>query len=107
MPRPAWWKPNAGLSVRDLLTPYVKSQRRRLIPMSVAAILGGFAEAAILVLIARIAFALSSTRSDVKVELGPLGSTTISINVLIGLAAALVVVRIALQVVYTVLAARA
>jgi ABC-type multidrug transport system fused ATPase/permease subunit len=75
--------------------------------MSVAAVLGGFAEAAVLVLIARIAFALSSPNSGVKVGLGPVGSVTISINALIGIAAVLVVVRIALQILYTVLAARA
>src|SRR6516162_6359835 len=107
MPRAVWRRPNPGPSVRNLLTPYVKSQRRRLIPMSVAAVLGGFAEAAVLVLIARIAFALSSPNSGVKVGLGPVGSVTISINALIGIAAVLVVVRIALQILYTVLAARA
>lgn len=74
--------------------------------MSIAAILGGFAEAAILVLIARIAFALSSTSSDVKLKLGPLGSETVSIDVLIAAAAVLVIVRLALQAVSTVLEAR-
>src|SRR5947207_1116500 len=75
--------------------------------MSITAILGGFAEAATLVLIARIAFALTSTSSDVNLNLGPFGSATVSINALIAAAAVLVILRIVFQVCYTVLAARA
>src|SRR4051794_34405625 len=74
--------------------------------MSITAILGGFAEAAVLVLIARIAFALASKGNDVSLNLGPLGSASVSINALIGAAAVLVLARIALQVAYTVLAAQ-
>jgi ATP-binding cassette subfamily B protein len=89
-----------------LVTPLVAKQRGRLIRMSIAAILGGFAEAAILVLIARIAFALASTNSDVKMNLGPLGTATVSINLLILAAGILVVVRMVLQGVSAVLEAR-
>jgi ATP-binding cassette subfamily B protein len=85
----------------------VNSQRRRLILMSITAVLGGFAEAAILVLIARIAFALASTHSGVKVDAGPLGSITFTVPALLGIAAALVAVRMVLQVFQTVLAGRA
>jgi ABC-type multidrug transport system fused ATPase/permease subunit len=75
--------------------------------MSIAAVGGGFAEAFTLVLIARIAFALAGTGSSVKVDAGPFGSVTVSIDALIALAAVLVVVRVALQAIYTVLGARA
>ncbi len=72
--------------------------------MSGAAVAAGFAEAAVLVLIARIAFALTSPDRHVEVDLGPLGQTSFSIGTLLTFAAVLVVVRVVLQVVYTVLA---
>jgi ABC-type multidrug transport system fused ATPase/permease subunit len=75
--------------------------------MSITAILGGFAEAAVLVLIARIAFALTSPDKPVKVDLGPLGSVSFSVGTLVVIAAVLVVVRILLQVVYMLMAAKA
>ncbi len=46
-----------SVSLRALIAPYVSAQRGRLTLMSITAILGGFSEAAVLVLIARIAFA--------------------------------------------------
>jgi len=94
-------------SVWKLVMPLVRTQRGRLSRMSIAAILSGFAEAAVLVLIARIAFALASTEDDVTVSLGPLGEHTLSISLLLGVAAALIVVRIGLQAVYTLLSSRA
>ena len=94
-------------SAWKLVMPLVRTQRGRLTRMSIAAILSGFAEAAILVLIARIAFALASTEDDVTVSLGPLGEHTLSISLLLGTAAALIVVRIGLQAVYTLLSSRA
>jgi ABC-type multidrug transport system fused ATPase/permease subunit len=94
-------------SVRTLIYPLIARQRGRLIRLSLAAILGGFAEAAVLVLIARIAFALTSSGSDVRVHLGPLGTVSVSIGWLIAIAAALVLVRVALQAAYTILGARA
>jgi ABC-type multidrug transport system fused ATPase/permease subunit len=93
-------------SIRKLVAPMVAAQRGRLVRMSITAILGGFAEAAVLVLIARIAFALASTGSDVQMHLGPLGTATFSLNELIAAAAVLVVVRIALQAISTVLEGR-
>src|SRR3954468_1071109 len=95
-----------GQSIRSLITPLVVRQRGRLIRMSVAAIAGGFAEAAILVLIARIAFALASSGSDVKVNLGPLGQTTVSIDALIVTTAVLVVLRVVLQTIVMILESR-
>jgi ABC-type multidrug transport system fused ATPase/permease subunit len=75
--------------------------------MSLAAVLGGFAEAGVLVLLARIAFALASSDTEVSVSLGPFGTLHVAVGVLIGVAAALVVVRMALQWASTVLTARA
>lgn len=75
--------------------------------MSISSILGGLVEAAMLVLIARIAFALASDSSHVTVNVGPIDNWVISVPVLIGIAAALVLVRMGFQALQTVLAARA
>jgi len=72
-----------------------------------AAIVGGFAEAALLVLVARIAFALTSAGSAVTIRIGPLPEVSVSVTVLIIVAAALVAVRAALQAAQVVLSARA
>ena len=100
-------KINTGRSVWALMAPYVRAQRARLSSMSLAAVVGGFAEAFTLVLIARIAFALSSDSSSVEVDVGPFGTVHVAISALILLAAALVLARVVLQSVYTVLGARA
>lgn len=84
-----------SLSLRELSAPYLRSQRRRLIIVSVYAVLGGFAEAGILVLIARIAFALASSGHSVALSLGPVPEMTISVPVLIAITGALVVARVA------------
>ena len=99
-------RPGPGRSIRSLVLPLVGSQRGRLARMSIAAIVSGFAEAAILVLIARIAFALASTHNEVQVKAGPLGSHTFTIDQLVLLAGALVIVRIALQTVAVILETR-
>jgi ABC-type multidrug transport system fused ATPase/permease subunit len=75
--------------------------------MSVAAILGGFAEAGLLVLIARIAFALTSDSDEINVHLGPLGSMTFSITALLVIAAVLVGARMLLQTAQNILSTRA
>ena len=61
------------------------------------AFLGGFAEAAVLVMIARLAFALASDSDEITASLGPLGSISISVAALIGVAAGLTVLRIGTQ----------
>ena len=73
--------------------------------MSTTSILGGLAEAAMLVLVARIAFALASDSSNVTLNVGPITNWVVSVPILIGIAAALVVVRMAFQALQTVLAA--
>jgi ABC-type multidrug transport system fused ATPase/permease subunit len=74
--------------------------------MSVAAIVGGFAEALTLVIIARVAFSLSTDRPDPRIHLGPLGVVSIPVSTLLAAAAVTLVARIALQALYTMLAAR-
>lgn len=95
------------LNLRDTVAPYVRSQRGKITLLSIAAIIGGFAEAGLLVLIARISFAVASNHSSITIEFGPIPSTQISVEVLVTVAAALVVLRAALQVAQSVLQARA
>ena len=78
---------------------FARGSRRALAAISVCATIGGFAEAAFLVVIARLAFALASDFSDVTVSLGPLGERTLSMWTLIAIASGLVALRIVLQVV--------
>jgi ATP-binding cassette, subfamily B, bacterial len=107
MRRPVRNKTKSSRSIRTLVAPLVQAQRGRIARMSIAAILAGFAEAATLVLIARIAFALAGSGSKVSVNLGPLGTVEVPISALIVTAAVLVLVRMALQAISTVLASRA
>ena len=94
-------------SIVSLVRPLAKMQRRRLILMSISSILGGIAEAAMLVLIARIAFALASGSDHITINFGPIHDWKLSVSVLLALSAGLVAVRMALQALQTVLAARA
>jgi ATP-binding cassette subfamily B protein len=75
--------------------------------MSISSIVGGLTEAVMLVLIARIAFALASDSSNVHINVGPIDNWVISVPVLIAIAAGLVVVRMGFQALQAVLAARA
>lgn len=96
----------ASESIRELAVPYLRAERRRLTLIAIAAILGGFAEAGMLVLVARIAFALSSSHSTVSTSIGPI-DISLSVADLLLIAGVLVALRIALQVLQTVLSARA
>jgi len=78
--------------LRRLLAPYMSGQHRRLVILSVTAAIGGFAEAAVLVLVARIALAVA--QHEQSVDIGPV---SVSRNALIALAAGLVVFRVLLQ----------
>jgi ABC-type multidrug transport system fused ATPase/permease subunit len=72
--------------------------RRALAVVGIVALVGGFTEAGVLVLIARLAFALASGDTQLHLSLGPLGTADIAVPVLIGIAAALVLIRVGLQV---------
>ena len=81
----------------QLVRPFMGGQKRRLILISVAAVFGGLAEAATLVLVARIAFALASNSDTVSVDVGPV-KAHISVPTLVGISLVLLVIRVALQV---------
>ncbi|MGZ4706707.1 MAG: ABC transporter ATP-binding protein, partial [Acidimicrobiales bacterium] len=84
-PREAWRK----------LRPFLGDSTRGIVALGATAVVGGFVEAAVMVIIVRIAVALASGSDSVSVHLGPLGSVTMTIGQLFGLAFGLLVVRLA------------
>jgi ATP-binding cassette subfamily B protein len=90
-----------------LLSPFVEGQRRRLVAVAITAVCGGFAEAIVFVIIARVALAVAADHSHITLSAGPIDDWSVSVNALIALAAVLVVLRIALQLLQSRLSARA
>lgn len=93
------------LAIRSVIGPFLRGQRRRLVTLALSSAVGGLAEAAVLVFIARAAFALASDRDTASIGVGP-ASFEMALGFALGLAAILVIVRTALQAVQAALAAR-
>jgi ABC-type multidrug transport system fused ATPase/permease subunit len=91
--------PESNPGLRALLEPYLRRNRAGLTVLAAASLLGGFAEAAVLVVIARVAFAITQQDSSVTVSAGPVGPYDVSVPALIALAAVATLVRLALNVV--------
>jgi len=98
-PPPAPMRGEGLRSVIGLALGFATGVRRALVLIAVLAAVGGFAEAATLVVIARLAFALANHDVDVKLSLGPLGTHWIGVPTLIAVAAGLILARMALQLV--------
>jgi ATP-binding cassette, subfamily B, bacterial len=92
-------KPDTNPGLRALLAPFVRHNRGRLAGLASASLFGGFAEAAVLVVIARVAFAITQQHSSVSVSAGPVGPYEVSVPALIALAAVATLVRLVLQVI--------
>jgi ATP-binding cassette, subfamily B, bacterial len=92
-------EPDTNPGLRALLEPYLRRNRAGLAVLGSASLLGGFAEAAVLVVIARVAFAITQQDSSVTVSAGPVGPYDVSVPALIALAAVATLVRLALNVV--------
>jgi ABC-type multidrug transport system fused ATPase/permease subunit len=90
-------KPDTNPGLRRLLAPFVRLNRGRLAGLASASLFGGFAEAAVLVVVARVAFAITQQHSTVSVSAGPVGPYEVSVPALIALAAVATLVRLALQ----------
>ena len=93
------------LATLRLTGQFAHGTRRALGMIAATSTLGGFAEAAVLVLIARLAFALASGSSHVRFSAGPLGELRVSMTALISIAAGLVLFRVAMQIVQAQLSA--
>jgi ABC-type multidrug transport system fused ATPase/permease subunit len=90
-------RPERRLRLRTLLAPFIGGNRARVTVLATASLLGGFTEAAVLVVIARVAFAITQQDSSVSVSAGPVGPYEISVPVLILTAGVMTVFRLALQ----------
>jgi ATP-binding cassette, subfamily B, bacterial len=88
----------APTRLRTLVAPLFDGHRLRLAVVASTSLLGGFAEAAVLVVIARVAFAITQQDSSVSVSAGPIGPYEISVPTLIVIAGLLTAARLVLQV---------
>jgi ABC-type multidrug transport system fused ATPase/permease subunit len=97
------WVAMAGPSAlggsRYVWSTLVPGRRLRLGVLVVCSFLGGAAEASSLLLLARIAFALVNPDAKVSASIGPVLSFDASVGTLITVAAVLVLIRFALQIV--------
>jgi ABC-type multidrug transport system fused ATPase/permease subunit len=89
-------EPGTNPGLRALLEPFLRRNRARLAVLAGASLFGGFAEAAVLLVIARVGFAITQQESSVTVSAGPVGPYEASVPVLIALAGVATVVRLAL-----------
>ena len=88
---------HAGTPLRSVLWPLFHPYRFRVGLLAGGAFVGGIAEVLILAMIARSAFAIASDEQEVDLVLGPLGELSVSVPTLLGAAALLTIVRVALQ----------
>ncbi|MFA5884670.1 MAG: ABC transporter ATP-binding protein [Acidimicrobiia bacterium] len=89
-----------------LTTSFLGDRRWRLGLLAGLAALSGFAEALVLVILARLAFVLASNKDTVVITAGPLGNWELDFWTLLAIAAVLVLVRGMLQVVVAFVASR-
>ena len=82
-----------------VLWPATSGQRGRLAVIAALALLGGLAEAVVLVTVARLAVALAAGDDGFTVSLGPLGELDVAIGAALGVASALVLLRVVALVV--------
>jgi ATP-binding cassette subfamily B protein len=92
-------RPDTPAGLRALIAPLLARHRLRLAVLSATSLLGGFAEAAVLVVIARVGFAITQQDSSVSVSAGPIGPYEISVPALIAVAGVMTVARLVLQTV--------
>lgn len=95
-PREAWRR----------LRPFLGDSTRGIVALGITAVVGGFVEAAVMVIIVRIAVALASGDDSVVVHLGPLGSVDMTVGQLFGLAFGLLLVRLVFNSINSWLTAR-
>ena len=99
-------KDRSSFSLRRLLEPYLQGQRVRLALIALLAVLAGFAEAGLLVLVAQIATSLAAGHTSTSLTLGPIHQGTITVGDMLAAAAVLLVARALFQVAGVFLATR-
>jgi ATP-binding cassette, subfamily B, bacterial len=108
MKRPRLFKGAGGgetASTRSRLSMLIGDRRRSVVGLSAFSICSGFAEAGTLVLIAQVGVAIAGGQKTLHAHIGPL-QVTAPLGTLIGVAFALTIVRIILQIPLSVLPAR-
>jgi ABC-type multidrug transport system fused ATPase/permease subunit len=88
------------------LRPLVHARPRQLVLLAVRAVIAGFLEAGVLVVLVQIAFTISSGDDKIEVVLGPLGSVTFTLTSLFLIALGLGILRLVVQVADSRLASR-
>src|SRR4029078_8519656 len=89
----------AQTSLRVQMAVLTKGYRARLSAIVVGSFFSGLAEASILFILARVAFALAKAKGEVPASIGPFSAVDLSVGALLAIAAVLVVVRLGLEVV--------
>jgi len=84
--------------LRAQLTHLTRGHRVRIAGIVGLSFLGGLAEAMVLLVIARVAFALTKSGSEVNLSLGPLNQVDVSVPALIIIAVVLLGIRFGLQI---------
>ena len=99
--RPRWLALNRQpVSIRSVLGRLVAGQRRRLVLVAIVSFLGGLAEALVLGIIAKLAFAIAANDESIHFTISSI-NFHISASELVVIAVALVVVRVAMQAIAT------
>ena len=88
------------------LRPFLGSSSRGVFLLGATAILGGFVEAALMVVIVRLAVGLAAGDQAISTSLGPLGKASLSMSQLFAMAAGLVLGRLAFNAANSWLTAR-
>jgi ATP-binding cassette subfamily B protein len=94
------------LGLRSLIAPVARPQRWRLVLISALSIMGGLAEAGMLIVVARAAFALGSGDDTASVRLPVVGQVTLTVTGMLLVASVLVMAKLALQATSKLLTAR-
>jgi ABC-type multidrug transport system fused ATPase/permease subunit len=87
----------ADTSLRTQMAVLTRGYRRRLSVIVLGSFLSGMAEASILFILARVAFALANEKGEVPASIGPFSGVDLSVGTLLLIAAVLVVVRLGLE----------
>ncbi len=98
--------PANTFSIPSLVRPLLVGQRHRLAILACTSIIGGLIEAALLVVLARSAFALASGDDNVTVNIPIIGTFHFSVAGLLGIGVGLVFVRMALNWIGVLMSAR-
>lgn len=88
------------------MAPLLRGRRRRLAVVAIVSILGGFTEAGLLIVIAKVAVDLAAANDTLEFSVPVIGDVTVSMGALLASAGVLVVLRIIFQAIGTIVVTR-